>query len=88
LTIGADPRCVREHHGVLGMAFESAAGASLLPRCPSAWDMDCGLVSITPHAARQRCTVAVPTLAELKHVHMVPHAAARGARTRCPRWRS
>ena len=30
----------------------------------------------------------MPTLAELKQVLMAPHAAARGARTRCPRWRS
>ena len=29
----------------------------------------------------------VPNSTELKHLHMAPHAAARGARTRCPRWR-
>ena len=70
------------------MAIESAAGAWLLLRCPSAWDMDCGLVSMTPHAARLRCSNTVPTLAELKHLHKAPGAAARGARTRCPRWQS
>ena len=38
--------------------------SNMTPWRPGAWDMDCGLVSITPRAA------------------------ARGARTRFPRWRS
>ena len=37
---------------------------------------------------RKRCSNTVPTLAELKHLHTVPRAAARGGRTRGPRWRS